>query len=242
MRKFGLIGKNIAYSFSSTFFSEKFSTEGIKASYENCHLGSIEDFRNLLLQKKWAGFNVTIPYKEEIIPFLDKLSDEALSIGAVNTISFEGSKLIGHNTDHYGFLKSIFAMIEPHHKKALILGTGGASKAVIYALHLLGIETQYVSRTKSQECLGYDEVNETVMKTYTLIVNCSPLGTFPNDNECPNLPYQFVSDQHLVYDLVYNPSITKFLALSKQQGAKVVNGRKMLIEQALKSWEIWNKI
>ncbi len=241
MRKFGLIGKNIAYSFSRTFFAEKFTKEGIEASYENCHLESIEDFRNLLHQKKWTGFNVTIPYKEEIIPFLDELSEEASKIGAVNTISFEGSKLIGHNTDHFGFLKSIFSYLEPHHKKALILGTGGASKAVIYALHSLGIETQYVSRTKSHECLGYGDVNEAIMKTYTVIVNCSPLGTFPNDNECPNLPYQFVSELHLMYDLVYNPPVTKFLALSKQQGAKVINGQQMLIEQALKAWGIWNK-
>lgn len=241
MHNFGLIGKDIDYSFSTKFFTKKFSDEGINASYENCHLHNIEDFRLLIHKKKWKGFNVTIPYKEEIIPFLDELSDEALKIGAVNTIAFQNNKLIGHNTDYFGFLKSISSLIEVHHKKALILGTGGASKAVIFALNFLGIKSQLVSRNKANNIINYDELDKKVMQSHQLIINCSPLGTFPNENECPNIPYNMIGEQHLLYDLVYNPPITKFLELGKQQGAKILNGNQMLIEQALKAWEIWNK-
>ncbi len=241
MRSFGLIGKDISYSFSKKFFTQKFSDEGIHATYENCHLATIEDFRSLLKEKKWNGFNVTIPYKEEIIPYLDELSDEAAKIGAVNTIAWKDSKLIGHNTDHYGFLKSIFSSIEKQHSKALILGTGGASKAVKYALESLSIQTKFVSRTKNETNLSYKEVDKTIMEQHKIIINCSPIGTFPKISECPDIPYQYVTSEHLMYDLVYNPPLTKFLALGKQQGASVINGYQMLIEQALKAWEIWNK-
>lgn len=241
MRSFGLIGKDISYSFSKKFFTQKFSEEGIHATYENCHIETIEDFRSLLKEKKWNGFNVTIPYKEEIIPYLDELSEEAAKIGAVNTIVWKDSKLIGYNTDYFGFLKTIFGSLEKQHSKALILGTGGASKAVKYALESLSIQTKYVSRTKNETNLSYKEIDKTIMDEYKVIINCSPLGTFPKVSECPGIPYQYVTSEHLMYDLVYNPPLTKFLAQGKHQGASVINGYQMLIEQALKAWEIWNK-
>lgn len=241
MRKFGLIGKHIDYSFSRSFFSEKFQQEKINASYENCHLENIEEFRNLLVNKKWSGFNVTIPYKVEIIPFLDELSSEAEEIGAVNTIEIRDNKLIGHNTDYIGFLKSIEDSLENHHKKALVLGTGGASKAILFALKKKGIDFSCVSRDKKLGDMDYSSIDEEVLLKHQLIINCTPLGTFPKVDECPKIPYNNINESHFLYDLIYNPPLTRFLELGKLGGAKIMNGQQMLIEQALAAWSIWNK-
>ncbi len=244
MRKFGLIGKNIEYSFSKTYFAEKFEKEGIiDASYENFDLQSIKEFQDLFKhQPEIAGLNVTIPYKEEVIPCLNKLNRKAKAIGAVNTIKItKKGKLKGYNTDCYGFKNSIKPFLETHHKKALILGTGGASKAIGFTLNELNIDYKYVSRSKTQDNFTYDELDEKIIKQYHIIINCSPVGTHPNITECPNIPYKALTNQHLLFDLIYNPSETLFLKQGKQKGAKTCNGLKMLELQAEKAWKIWNK-
>lgn len=244
MRKFGLVGKNISYSFSKTYFSKKFKDEDIKdATYQNFDLKTIKDFEAIFKQNSGiAGLNVTIPYKEQIIPYLDKLNKKAKEIGAINTIKItKGEKLKGYNTDYYGFKHSLKPFLKKHHKKALILGTGGASKAIAYALSELNIKYTYVSRTKTLENYTYDELDENIIKEYHIIINSSPVGTHPEINECPKIPYESISSQHLLFDLIYNPSETLFLKKGKLQGAKTCNGLKMLKLQAEKSWEIWNK-
>ena len=243
MRKFGLIGRNISYSFSRNYFSEKFLREGISGSYENFDLKNISEFPAVLKENpELKGLNVTIPYKEEIIPFLDSLDPVASEIGAVNTIKLETSgRLIGYNTDYFGFAEALKPYLKEHHKKALILGTGGASKAIAYALKTLDIEYKFVSRKASEEKLSYEELNEQMLKEYTLLVNCSPLGTFPKTEEHPKIPFQHLTRNHLIFDLIYNPPQTRFMELAKDQGATVVNGQKMLELQAEKAWDIWNK-
>lgn len=243
MRKFGLIGRNISYSFSRNYFSEKFLREGISGSYENFDLKNISEFPAVLKENpELKGLNVTIPYKEEIIPFLDSLDPVASEIGAVNTIKLETSgRLIGYNTDYFGFAEALKPYLKEHHKKALILGTGGASKAIAYALKTLDIEYKFVSRKASEEKLSYEELNEQMLKEYTLLVNCSPLGTFPKIEEHPKIPFQHLTRNHLIFDLIYNPPQTRFMELAKDQGATVVNGQKMLELQAEKAWDIWNK-
>lgn len=243
MRKFGLIGRNISYSFSRNYFSEKFLREGISGSYENFDLKNISEFPAVLKENpELKGLNVTIPYKEEIIPFLDSLDPVASEIGAVNTIKLETSgRLIGYNTDYFGFAEALKPYLKEHHKKALILGTGGASKAIAYALKTLDIEYKLVSRKASEEKLSYEELNEQMLKEYTLLVNCSPLGTFPKTEEHPKIPFQHLTRNHLIFDLIYNPPQTRFMELAKDQGATVVNGQKMLELQAEKAWDIWNK-
>lgn len=242
MRKFGLLGKNISYSFSRGYFTEKFSREGIYATYENFDLQNISEFPNVLKKNPdLAGLNVTIPYKEQIIPFLDGLDPVASEIGAVNTLKIEKSgKLTGFNTDHFGFAEAIRPYLKKHHKKALILGTGGASKAVLYALQSLGIEARFVSRNPGKNILGYDQLGEQILSEYTIIVNCTPLGTFPNTNQYPPVQAELISSNHLVFDLIYNPPLTKLMELAQSRGATVVNGQKMLEFQAEKAWEIWN--
>ena len=245
MRKFGLIGKNISYSFSKTYFSKKFEKESIKdASYENFDLECIKEFNSVLKRNsELAGLNVTIPYKEEIIPFLNKLSKKAEKIGAVNTIKInKDGTLKGYNTDCYGFKKSITPYLKKYHQKALILGTGGASIAIAFVLQELNIEYSFVSRSKSCNYFAYGDLNFDILREYTVIINCSPVGTFPSLNECPHIPYQYLTKKHLLYDLIYNPSETLFLKKGKQQGAKICNGLKMLELQAEKAWKIWNKI
>ncbi|MFD0976114.1 shikimate dehydrogenase family protein [Salinimicrobium gaetbulicola] len=243
MRKFGLIGQNISYSFSRNYFSEKFLREGISGSYENFDLENISEFPAVLKENpELKGLNVTIPYKEEIIPFLDSLNPVASEIGAVNTIKLETSgRLIGYNTDYFGFAEALKPYLKEHHKKALILGTGGASKAIAYALKTLDIEYKFVSRKASEEKLSYEELNEQMLKEYTLLVNCSPLGTFPKIEEHPKIPFQHLTRNHLIFDLIYNPPQTRLMELAKVQGATVVNGQKMLELQAEKAWDIWNK-
>lgn len=243
MRKFGLIGKNISYSFSENYFNKKFKTENIiDSSYQNFDLVTIEDFKTLSKDKTIRGFNVTIPYKEAIIPLLDGLNNKASQIGAVNTIKItKHGKLKGFNTDYYGFEKSLKPLLENHHKKALILGTGGASKAVAYALDRLNISYQFVSRTAKNNILSYEDITKDLLSKYHIIINCTPLGTFPNIENCPNIPYSYTTSQHLFYDLIYNPAETEFLKRGKNQGTKIKNGLEMLELQAEKSWKIWNK-
>lgn len=242
MQHFGLIGKTLGYSFSKQFFSEKFEKEGINASYSNFELAVISDFPKLLNTTNLDGLNVTIPYKEEIIPYLDALDSVAEQIGAVNTIKFENGKLIGYNTDAHGFHASIKPFLRNIHERALILGTGGAAKAIAHVLTGLGIDVCYLSRTpKTPNIFGYEEANEIMFKAFKLVVNCTPLGTFPNIEECPPVPTQFFTNEHLLVDLIYNPEETKLMRLANEQGAETINGYGMLKHQALKAWEIWNK-
>lgn len=243
-RCFALIGKNISYSFSQKYFSEKFRNEQITdAIYVNFDIHSLDELPTFI--KKYPnlkGMNVTIPYKETIIPFLSELDETALKIGAVNTIKITSeNKLKGYNTDYYGFYKSLESHLQAHHNKALILGTGGASKAVAYALEKLGIAYRFVSRNPKNKQLAYTDLSNVIMETHPLIVNTTPLGTFPNVNDYPPIPYQYISDKHLLFDLVYNPSKTTFLKKGESKGACIINGYSMLVQQAEKAWVIWNK-
>ncbi len=245
MRRFGLIGKNISYSFSKTYFSNKFESESIAdASYDNFDLKTILDFEGLLKNNPdLVGLNVTIPYKETIISYLDILSKKVQKIGAVNTIKITNNgELIGFNTDCYGFEESLKPLLEKHHKRALILGTGGASKAIAFVLENLKIHYKFVSRKETKTGFTYNQLNNSIIENYQIIINCTPLGTFPNINYCPDIPYDFITEKHLLYDLIYNPSETLFLKKGKAKGAKTCNGLKMLELQAEKAWEIWNKI
>lgn len=243
MRQFGLIGRNISYSFSKSYFAEKFKNENIvDAVYNVFDLKQIDEVEKVFETEGLIGFNVTIPYKQEIIPFLDELSPQAKSIGAVNTVLIKDGKRIGHNTDCYGFHHSLEPLLESHHKKALVLGNGGAAKAVYYILDLLQIKYKIVSRAKSDNYLTYEELDEEVINNHQIIINCSPVGTFPNVENSPSLPYQLINEKHLLYDLIYNPPLTKFLENGKNQGAKIKNGHEMLILQAEKAWDIWNKL
>jgi shikimate dehydrogenase len=242
MITYGLLGKNINYSFSKSFFNTKFRNEAITAKYINFDIDHIKEIRQITSNSlDLAGLNVTIPYKEEVIPFLDEIDPQAEQIGAVNTIKIENKKLIGYNTDVFGFTKSIFNLVAPNHQAALILGTGGASKAVRHALVSMGYTVNMVSRKKSEGNFTYDDLTSEIIKSHQLIINCTPLGTHPNVNQSPPIPYKFVDETHLLYDLVYNPSVTSFLAQGRDQGAQIINGEQMLIFQAEKAWEIWNQ-
>lgn len=239
--KFGLLGKDIDYSFSRAYFSKKFSSEAIDATYDNFDIESISHFPSILKDHpNIAGMNVTIPYKESVMPFLTTIDAEAKAIGAVNTIKFDQGKLIGFNTDHYGFKKSLQPQLEKRHKRALILGTGGASKAVAYTLRQLDIKFHYVSRNPDFEELNYSDIDEDIIHSYKLIINCTPLGTYPDISRAPNIPYEAISEKHLLFDLIYNPTETIFLKQGKARGANICNGLKMLEYQAEKSWSIWN--
>lgn len=240
---YGLIGKNIAYSFSKQFFTEKFEKEKLSNSiYKNFDIQTIKEFKICLKNNpEIKGLNVTIPFKEEIIPYLDKMSSKAKKIGAVNTIHITNKgHLKGYNTDAYGFEKSIEPLLNKGHKKALILGTGGASKAIAYALKKLHIKYQFVSRGESEK-YQYDSLTAADIKNHQIIINCTPLGTHPNVEKCPEIPYDAITKNHILYDLVYNPKETLFLKKGKEMGAQIINGEKMLILQAEKSWRIWNK-
>jgi shikimate dehydrogenase len=240
--RFGLIGKNISYSFSRGYFTKKFSEMGLdRHSYENFDLDRIDQFTDIMEQNSTIrGFNVTIPYKEQIMPYLSQIDPEAQAIGAVNTIKILGNKTVGFNTDAYGFQKSIEPHLEEHHKKALILGTGGASKAVAYVLNKLGISYKFVSRNPEDNQYNYTDLNKQILLDHTVIINCTPLGTYPEINDKPNIPFTFITDQHLLFDLIYNPEKTAFLLAGERQGGKISNGSNMLQFQAEKSWEIWN--
>ena len=244
MFKLGLIGKNISYSFSRNYFENKFKEEVIDdISYENFDIENIDLFPSLIKKNKnIKGFNVTIPYKEAIIPFLDELDDTAKIIGAVNTIKItDQKKLIGYNTDFFGFIESLKPLLKPHHKKALILGTGGASKAIAFSLKTLNIEYVYVSRkTKPNVDFLYDNLTASIVKECQLIINCTPVGTFPNVEDSPNIPYTAITKNHILYDLIYNPNETTFLKQGRLRHATTINGIKMLELQAEKAWSIWN--
>ena len=243
-KTFGLVGRNISYSFSAGYFKEKFAKLKLEDhTYRNFDIEDIEEFTEILLNNKnLKGLNVTIPYKEEVLPYLDGLSKKAKKIGAVNTITISKSgKTKGYNTDWYGFKKTLKPMLKKYHKKALILGTGGASKAVAYALRDLKIEYDFVSRAGSEVIFPYSDLTKDVFDEYQIIVNTSPLGTHPDVNQCPPIDYTLFTDKHIAFDLVYNPAETKFLRLAKQNGAAVKNGYDMLVYQAEKAWKIWNK-
>ncbi len=243
-KKFGLIGRNISYSFSKKYFAEKFSQDLFDdCTYENFDIPSIEEFPTILKNNPdLKGLNVTIPYKESIIPYMDTLSEKAFKIGAVNVIRFtKKGNLKGYNSDWFGFKKSLEPLLQSHHKKALILGTGGAAKAVAYALEQLGIFYTYVSRDASENTIDYSRINATTFDNYQIIINCTPLGTSPNIKELPPIPYTFFTEKHIAFDLIYNPEETQFLKKAKKKGAVIKNGKEMLIFQAEKAWKIWNK-
>lgn len=243
MNRFGLLGRNISYSFSQGYFTKKFKDLGLKDhSYENFDIQNMDEFKNVLAQDNLKGLNVTIPYKQDVIPFLDELDEKAAKIGAVNTIQFSEKGLKGFNTDAYGFQKSLEPFLKPHHKNALILGTGGASKAVRFVLDELGIANTYVSRSKKEGQYTYEELDQSILEKNTLIINCTPLGTYPNIEDKPALPYQYIGADHLLYDLIYNPKKTSFLAMGEANGATICNGLRMLEQQAEKAWEIWNNL
>ena len=239
--KYGLIGKDISYSFSKKFFTRKFINEGLNnCSYENYDINSISELLEVINNTKIKGLNVTIPYKESVIELLNHIDPIAKKIGAVNTIKIDKqNKLLGYNTDYIGFKQSLESNIS-NQKRALILGTGGASKAIVYALKTLNIKTLLVSRKNSKESITYEDVSNQIIKDHTIIINCTPLGTYPNIEEYPNIPYQYITERHLCYDLIYNPIKTKFLILSEKNGASIINGNEMLENQALESWKIWN--
>lgn len=243
---FGLLGKNISYSFSRGYFTEKFDLLNLSNHhYVNFDIQNVSEIKTVLKDNanSLKGMNVTIPYKESIFEYLDKVNKKARKIGAVNTIKLTSKgELIGFNTDFYGFKNSLKPLLKKHHKKALILGTGGASKAVAYALKKLDIDYNFVSRNGDGDTIfRYDDLNKKSIEEYTIIINCTPLGTHPNTDSCPNIPYQFISEKHLLYDLIYNPNETLFLSKGKQQGAIIKNGLEMLELQAEKAWEIWQK-
>ena len=244
MNKYGLIGFPLGHSFSKKYFSEKFETGKIDAIYNLYELADISQFTALKDDNTLCGLNVTIPYKEKIIPFLDEVDATAARIGAVNVIKFirSGNKLLlkGYNSDAVGFEASIKPLLKPHHTKALILGTGGASKAIEFVLNKLNIQTVFVSRNPTSGMISYAELDAETIKDYTIIINATPVGTFPHIDACPDIPYQFLSSEHLVFDVVYNPAKTLFLKKSEQRGATILNGEKMLELQAEAAWEIWN--
>lgn len=243
---FGLLGRNISYSFSRDYFTDKFQKLHLNNhSYVNFDMQHCDEFPNIISsEKNLKGLNVTIPYKQEIIPFLDELDEIAKQIGAVNTIKItKNNTLKGYNSDAVGFEKSIKPLLKNHHQKALILGTGGASKAVAYVFQKNNISFQFVSRNpEAIQEISYKNLTQEILESHTIIVNCSPLGTSPNIDKYPDIPYQFLNQQHLLYDLIYNPDETVFLSKGKKQGATIKNGFEMLQLQAEESWRIWNDL
>lgn len=243
MRKFGLIGYPLGHSFSKKYFTEKFVSEFINDTvYENHELPKIDLLPKIVAENPdLRGLNVTIPYKEAVIRYLDELSDDAREIGAVNTIKISSGKLKGFNTDYIGFMRSLIPLLKPAHKKALILGTGGSSLAVKYALEKLGIECLLVSRNPFEENeISYSSITDEILQEHTLLVNTTPVGMFPDVLNAPEIPYQFLNEQHLLFDLIYNPEETLFLKNGKERGTTTKNGSEMLVLQAEEAWKIWN--
>jgi len=244
MKTYGLIGRSLGHSFSEKYFSEKFQNENIHdCQYRNFEIENIhEEIPILKRNPELKGLNITIPYKTEIISFLDAMSDECRQINACNCIKIKEGKWFGFNTDVTGFEKSFSPYLKPFHKKALVLGTGGASNAVAFILIKLGIDFLKVSRRQNQSVsvISYEDISEEKMTEFKIVINTTPLGTFPNINECPPLPYESVSGQHYFFDLIYNPPKTLFLSLAEKQGAIIENGSQMLAIQAEESWKIWN--
>jgi shikimate dehydrogenase len=247
MRLYGLIGFPLSHSFSARYFEDKFARERITdCGYRLFPLEDISGIRKLILDhRELHGFNVTIPHKIAILPFLDTVSDEAAAVGAVNCVKIERngsvSTLTGYNTDVYGFRESLLPFLKPYHRKALVLGTGGAAKAACYVLEELGIDYTLVSRSgQMPDSLSYPQLTENMLRENLLIVNTTPLGMYPDLDRCPEIPYSFLTNQHLLFDLVYNPAETTFLKRGREAGTATLNGLKMLELQAEKSWEIWN--
>lgn len=245
MDKYGLIGYPLGHSFSISYHNQRFADEGINAKYYNYEIPTIDELEGILdMNPELKGLNVTIPYKEKVLPFLDYVSPEARAIGAVNVIRIEhdGKETIlkGYNSDVIGFTKSIEPMLDKYHKKALVLGTGGASKAVSYGLKSLGIEPICVSRYRREGTICYEDITPEVVKEYNVIVNCTPLGMYPHAEECPQLPYEALDSHNILYDLIYNPDETLFMKKGAEHGAQTKNGLEMLLLQAFASWEFWN--
>ncbi len=245
MDKYGLIGYPLVHSFSISYFNQKFIDEKIDAVYENFEIPTIDLLPEVIdSNPDLRGLNVTIPYKQKVMPFLDAISQEAMAIGAVNVIKVtrEGgkSRLKGYNSDVIGFTKSIESMLEKFHKKALILGTGGASKAVDYGLKFLGLETVFVSRYQRPGTIQYEDITPDIIKEYNVIVNCTPCGMYPHTEECPKLPYEAMDNRTILYDLIYNPDTTLFMKKGAEHGANTKNGLEMLLLQAFASWDFWH--
>ena len=239
MKTYGLIGRSLGHSFSKSFFKNYFSEHSIQARYENFELETIDEVSSLF-EQEISGFNVTIPYKEVILPFLDELTDESKLIGAVNVVQILNGRKIGHNTDAFGFHQSIKPFLTNQHERAIIFGTGGASKAVEFVLKKIGVEVIFISRNPVRpDQFHYDEVNHHMLNACKLLVNTTPVGTFPNSHECIGISFSALTPEHLVVDLIYNPAKTKFLERAESEGAMILNGTSMLREQALKSWKIW---
>ena len=247
MEAYGLVGYPLGHSFSASYFANKFACEGIEATYETFELSDISQLPSLIAERpELRGVNVTIPHKQAVIPLLDALSDEAREIGAVNVVRIshmvDGTvRTMGYNSDVIGFVASLRPLLLPHHRRALVLGSGGASKAVVFGLQKLGIVPTYVSRTKATDRLTYAELTPEVLATHHVIVNCSPVGMFPHVDEAPSLPYHLLTPNHLCYDLVYNPLETAFMRKASEQGAVVKNGLEMLHLQAEAAWEMWQR-
>lgn len=255
MKQFGLIGYPLEHSFSKRYFTDKFEKEGIDSKYELYQLSDIKEFTYIIKSIDLSGLNVTIPYKELVIPYLNELDETALGIGAVNVIKFikNNDKILlrGYNTDVIGFTESIKEKIKPYHTKALILGTGGAAKAIAYGLKKMGLEVTCVSRNvgqrtvrseQSREIISYNELTKQVISDNLVIVNASPIGMYPKVDEFPVIPYEFLTEKHLLFDAVYNPSETLFLKKGKEIGTDILNGEQMLIGQAEAAWKIWNSL
>ncbi|MBN4082119.1 shikimate dehydrogenase [bacterium AH-315-B15] len=239
--KYGLIGKSLQHSFSSDYFRNKFEESRIQATYENIEIPDASMIPEILESKRYSGLNVTIPFKEAVVEFLDEIDGTVQETGAANTLHFSNGKWKGYNTDLYGFKQTIKPFLEPHHERAIILGTGGAAKSVAHVLEELGSDVIYISRNpREDDHFSYGTMNDQMIASCKLIVNCTPVGMFPNDEEEVQIPYDHLGPRHLCIDLIYNPKETVFLRNSKKKGATVMNGETMLHQQAEKAWEIWN--
>ncbi|MDR1814836.1 MAG: shikimate dehydrogenase [Tannerella sp.] len=243
---YGLIGYPLGHSFSKDFFNKKFSSEGIDAEYINFEIKDVRDLKSVIRENPFlSGLNVTIPHKVDVMPLLDSVTENAGNIGAVNVIKFKRGSfgklhLEGHNSDITGFKQSIEQMLTPQHKYALILGTGGASKAIYHGLKQLGLYCTFVSRSHKDYCITYKDVTPSMLDNYKVIINTTPLGMYPNVDTFPDLPYESLTPDHILYDLIYNPDETMFMKKGKEHGAVVKNGLEMLLLQAYVSWDIWN--
>ena len=244
MKKYGLIGYPLSHSFSQKYFTEKFKKEGLENySYDNFQLKDLDHLKEKIKENNLAGFNITIPHKQSVVSFLDFKDDVVAKINACNCVKIDGNKWLGYNTDVIGFQKSFSVNLLGHHSDALILGTGGSSKAIAFVLKKLNINFLFVSTSKTGEnIIGYDKIDAQLLKKYTIVINTTPVGMYPNINECPQLLYQFITDKHYFFDLTYNPAKTLFLKKAEQHGAIIKNGSDMLIIQAEESWKIWNSV